>query len=70
AVFWINLIMIDTKESEITKKIIFQKRYQAKEPLKDHSPESLAKGMSASVARVSEEFVGDIYSVLKVKNLF
>ncbi|HOV90514.1 MAG TPA: ABC-type transport auxiliary lipoprotein family protein [Syntrophorhabdaceae bacterium] len=69
AVLWIDLIIVDTLESEITKKIIFHKKYQAKEPLQDHSAPAFAKAMSISVAKVSEEFIKDIYSILKKKNL-
>ncbi len=69
AVLWIDLILVDTLESEITKKIIFNRRYKAKEPLQDHNAAALAKAMSISVAKVSEEFIKDIYSVLKTKNL-
>lgn len=69
AVLSLNLAVLDNEETEITKKIILQKRYRTKELLKDHSPESLAKGMSASLARVSELFLKDLYSALKAINV-
>ncbi|HPP07021.1 MAG TPA: ABC-type transport auxiliary lipoprotein family protein [Syntrophorhabdaceae bacterium] len=69
AVLSLNLAVLDNKETEITKKIKLQKTYKTKEPLKDHSPESLAKGMSTSLARVSELFLKDFYSVLKGMDL-
>jgi len=69
AVLSLNLTVLDNKETEITKKIKLQKRYRAKEPLKDHSPESLAMGMSTSLARISDVFLKDFYSVLKGMDL-
>jgi ABC-type uncharacterized transport system auxiliary subunit len=60
AVLSLNIILIDTTETEITKRIIFQKTYRATEPLKEQSSAAFAQGMSAAVKSLSEQALKDI----------
>lgn len=61
----LNMALIDNRETDLTKKIIFQKRYREKEPIGEHNPESLAKGMSIAFKKISERIIKDIYTNLK-----
>lgn len=62
AVLKVNVSFIDDSEKEITKRVIFQKRYYYKELLKEHSPDEFARGMSANMQRFSEQLIADISS--------
>jgi cholesterol transport system auxiliary component len=65
AVISLTIALIDTNEKEITKRLVFQKKYRAEEPLTEQSPAALAQGMSTSMKRVSEQLLKDIYSSLQ-----
>ncbi len=57
--------LLDTKEKEITKQIVFQRTYRFEEPLKEQSPEALARGMSNAMARLSEQLLKDLVGSLQ-----
>ncbi|MDR2017747.1 MAG: ABC-type transport auxiliary lipoprotein family protein [Syntrophobacterales bacterium] len=62
AVLCLNVALIDTTQTEITKRLIFQKKYRHEEPIKEQTPVSLTQGMSASMKRLSDEIMRDIYA--------
>jgi len=68
SVLTLNIVLLDNRETDITKKIIFQKKYREKELLHEHSPESFAKGMSIAFKRMSFSIINDIYNTLKQKD--
>jgi cholesterol transport system auxiliary component len=68
AVLVVNVTLLDRKEKEITKKLLFQKTYRFATPLQERSPEGLAKGMSSAMAFFSEQLIKDLDSTFKTKD--
>jgi len=60
AVLKINVSFIDDSQKEITKRVLFQKRYFYKEKMKEHSPDEFARGMSTNMQRFSEQLISDV----------
>jgi ABC-type uncharacterized transport system auxiliary subunit len=60
AVVIVSISLLDTKETEITKKLVFQRTYKAAEPMNEQSSMALAQGMSAAVKTVSGQVSRDI----------
>jgi ABC-type uncharacterized transport system auxiliary subunit len=60
AVLGFAVTLLDRSKPEITSRVVFQKRYRAREPIPDQSPGGFARGMSAAMARLSAEIVGDV----------
>ncbi len=65
SVLTVNIVLLDNRETDITKKIVFQKKYSEKELITEHNPESFAKGMSIAFKRISVKIINDIYNSLK-----
>lgn len=65
AVLSLTVTLIDTKENEINRKIVFQKTYLFVETLSENSPVALARGLSAGMAKFSEQLIKDIYEAAK-----
>jgi len=57
----LNLTLLDTNESEITKRVLFQKIYQTAEPLTEKTPAGLAEAMSRALAQLSSRIIADVY---------
>lgn len=68
SVLTLNIGLIDNRETSITKKIIFQKKYREKEPIGEHSPEAFAKGMSIAFKNISIRIINDVYNSLRQKD--
>lgn len=60
AVLGLAVTLLDRSKPEITSRVLFQKRYQAIEPIPDQSPGGNAAGMSVAMARLSAEIMGDV----------
>jgi len=60
AVLKVNVSFIDGSQKELTKRLVFQKRYHFKESLKEHSPDEFARGMSVNMQRFSEQLIRDV----------
>ena len=60
AVLKTNVSFIDGSQKELTKRVVFQKRYHFEESLKEHSPDEFARGMSVNMQRFSEQLIKDI----------
>jgi ABC-type uncharacterized transport system auxiliary subunit len=60
AVLGLAVTLLDRSKPEITSRVMFQKQYRAIEPISDQSPGGFARGMSASLARLSAEIMGDV----------
>ena len=63
AVLKTNVSFIDGSQKELTKRVVFQKRYNFEESLKEHSPDEFARGMSVNMQRFSEQLIKDIHGV-------
>ena len=64
----LNISLLDTYGKEITEKILFQKQYRIQEPIREHTPEEFARGMSISMAHFSEQMVKDIHEAITARN--
>jgi cholesterol transport system auxiliary component len=67
AVLTVSITLIDEREPDISKRIIYQKTYQAREPCRKKTPRALAVAMSRAMSEVSEKFIKDTHSYLKDK---
>jgi ABC-type uncharacterized transport system auxiliary subunit len=65
ALLRIVVALIDSKEQEITRKLVFQKEYTFMEPLSESSPAALAGAMSSAVAKLSEQLMKDLDAAIK-----
>jgi len=61
----LNITLLDLKEKEITKRVVFQKDYRTLESLTEKTPQGLAQGMSRAMERLSAQIVTDIYQAAK-----
>ena len=61
----LNITLIDTNQEAITKRVLFQKNYQAAEPLAEKTPAGLAQAMSRAMERLSAEIITDVYQAAK-----
>jgi ABC-type uncharacterized transport system auxiliary subunit len=65
AVLSITLTLMAENEPDISKRILFQRSYGAREPCSQKNPQALAEAMSKALSRVSGEVMGDLYEHLK-----
>jgi ABC-type uncharacterized transport system auxiliary subunit len=61
----LNITLLDIKENEITKRVVFQKKYQAAEPLTEKTPGGLAQAMSRALEQLSGQIITDVYQAAK-----
>jgi cholesterol transport system auxiliary component len=62
----LQVTLLDLSQAEITRKVVFQKRYRTEQPIGRESPEAFAAGMSAAMAWVSTEIISDVYAAAEV----
>jgi cholesterol transport system auxiliary component len=65
ALLTISVTLMVENEPDISKKILFQKTYHAKEPSSKKHPKELAEAMSRAMSKISREVTMDIYMHLK-----
>lgn len=69
AVLSIRIVLIKENEPDISRRVVFQKRYHQRSKCKQKNPESFAEAMSLSLAEISNQLANDVYRELaKVKN--
>jgi cholesterol transport system auxiliary component len=61
----LSITLLDTSQTEITKRVLFQKNYRATEPLTEKTPASLAEAMSRAMAQLSSQIITDVYRAAK-----
>jgi ABC-type uncharacterized transport system auxiliary subunit len=61
----IRVACVDTAKQETAPRFVLQKTYSVREPLKDRTPEALARAMSAAMEKVSKQIITDVYQVLQ-----
>jgi ABC-type uncharacterized transport system auxiliary subunit len=66
AVLSITATLVKARESDISKKILFQKTFRTLQPCKERSPRGLAEAMSEAMSRVSGEMTRSVYDHLSV----
>jgi cholesterol transport system auxiliary component len=69
AVLSLAITLMVQDEPDISKRVLFQKTYQAKKPCKEKHPSALARAMSLAMKEVSDKILEDVYTVLKDRNL-
>jgi len=65
AVLSVTVTLMIENEPDISKRILFQKAYHAREPSSQKNPQALAEAMSKAFSKISGEVAGDIYEHLK-----
>jgi len=68
--FWhaaltLNVILLDTDKDNITQKVMFQRHYEAREPMLTKSPQGLAEAMSRAMQQLSRRIIDDVYQAVK-----
>lgn len=61
----LQVTLLDTDHSDVTARIMFQKRYQEAEPIPDKSPDAFARGMGAAMGKVSTRIMQDVYDAVR-----
>ena len=64
AVLSVSIAVIDENESDISKKILFQKTYRSTKPCLQKNPRALAQAMSRAMLEVSEKIINDSYKFI------
>ena len=65
ALISLSITMEDSREKEIGKKIMFQKKYRREEPLRDQSPRGYCQAASEAMQILSREIISDIHTAAK-----
>ena len=68
AVLTLGITLMDENEPDITKRILFQKTYQAIKACRQKNPRALAEAMSLALGEISSEILRDIHYHLKDDN--
>ena len=61
----LNITLLDTSQDEITKRVLFQKNYQAAEALTEKTPGGLAQAMSRALEQLSAQIIADVDQAAK-----
>jgi ABC-type uncharacterized transport system auxiliary subunit len=61
----LNITLLDTSREEITKRVLFQKNYQAEEALTEKTPGGLAQAMSRALEQLSAQIIADVDKAAK-----
>jgi ABC-type uncharacterized transport system auxiliary subunit len=61
----VNLTLLDTKQDDVTKRLLFQRDYTLTAPMPSKDPAGLAKAMSQAMAKFSKQARSDIYEAIK-----
>ena len=64
AILTLSITLINKTESDITKRILMQKRFHASETCQEKSPVALAEAMSRAMSKISGLIIQDIYKHL------
>ena len=64
AVLSVSITLVKEGEPDVSKRVLFQKKYIAKETCEQKTPIALAKAMSSAMAKISEIIITDIYNCL------
>ncbi len=65
AVLHLQVTLLDIDRSDITTRVMFQKRYREAEPIPEKSPDAFAKGMSAAMGKLSTRIMQDVYDAVE-----
>ncbi len=60
AVLRLQITLLDLSQADMTTRVVYQRRYEVAAPMADKAPEAFAKGMSAAMAKASEQIIRDV----------
>lgn len=68
--FWhaaltLNLTLLDTDKDNIADRVMFQRRYETREPMLTKTPQGLAEAMSRAMQKLSQQIIDDVYRAAK-----
>ncbi|MFA5181599.1 MAG: ABC-type transport auxiliary lipoprotein family protein [Syntrophales bacterium] len=61
----IRVVCVDTAKQEAAGGTVLQKTYSVREPLRDRTPDALARAMSAAMEKLSKQIITDVYQALQ-----
>jgi ABC-type uncharacterized transport system auxiliary subunit len=61
----IRVACVDTVKKETAARLVLQKTYGVREPLRNRTPDALARAMSAAMEKLSRQIMSDIYQILQ-----
>jgi len=67
AVLSMNVTLLDSGTSDISKRVIFQQKFSSRKMCKEKHPKALAQAMSQAMAEVSENICLTIHNALEGK---
>jgi ABC-type uncharacterized transport system auxiliary subunit len=65
AALTLNITLLDTDQENIAARVMFQRTYQAQEPMAAKTPQGLAEAMSAAMQKLSGRIIQDVYRAVK-----
>jgi ABC-type uncharacterized transport system auxiliary subunit len=65
AALTVNITLLDTDKENVAERVVFQRTYQAQEPMSTRTPQGLAEAMSYAMQKVSQQIIGDVYRAVK-----
>ena len=65
AVLSVSITLVREGEPDVSKRVLFQKKYSANKACEQKTPLALAKAMSSAMAKISEMIITDIYNCVK-----
>jgi ABC-type uncharacterized transport system auxiliary subunit len=63
-----DVSLLDMNRTAVNERVLFQKVYQASEPIEKEDPVLFAAGMSKAAAKISAHIVSDVYQAGKRRN--
>jgi ABC-type uncharacterized transport system auxiliary subunit len=60
ALLSLEITLLDSRKTSIAEKVLFQKRYTVTEPMREETPEELARAMSGAMSRASAATISDV----------
>ena len=61
----IRIYCVDTTKKGAAERVVWEKLYAVREPLKDRTPEALATAMSAAMEKLTRQLITDIHHILQ-----
>ncbi len=65
ALLTIYVTLLDLSQKEITRNVVFQKKYSQSAECNGRSPGGMARGLSKSMEQLSRQIVSDVYHAVK-----
>ena len=60
----LDIVLMSEHETDVSKKIVFQKAYHIRKPCRQKNPPALAEAMSTAMAEASAQIIDEVYNRL------